>query len=645
VILAGATGKPQNKRLLKVVELPGQEAGQMADLEGTSLGPYQIQALLGTGGMGQVYRAHDPRLGREVAIKVLAAPLAQEPGSLERFRREARAVAQLYHPHIVPIYDFGEQDTLMYLVMPFISGGTLREILTRHGTLPLSEAYAFFEPLADALQYAHERGLIHRDVKPANVLLNNEGGALLTDFGIARLARRDVEATTLTSPGAFVGSPAYAAPEMVLEEEVDHRVDVYALGVLLFQMLTGRLPFAASSALAVLMMQVEQPPPAPRRLNPAIPPAVEAVVLQALAKAPAERYPSMAAFAAALRSASSAHPLADIAAQSILPEQTVPLLPEQYGLTVEAAAPFSMVEDLPPLEQEPALAASDRGGDTSSLGWDESSGEAVAVLSPLGTTTSLLTLPDQPLVRGWTPTHSTPAQRRLLSGVLLTVLLVGGASLALLLGGSHRFFSASRLPGVRASVVATATPTPTPSSYYAARNWAVMPADLQTGDTADSTIYIYNSQYIVHEGPQGDLYQMGDAVTFGRAFGTAQIVHAQNGTAKFVVLVDRFLTYQEADHYFMRDQALFQGKPTTIKIGEQADAAVVLAANGLETYQLFFRDRNMIVTIALVPMPTLPRGLSDYFMSVGESMAARAERCLYDPLTNQALPGNPSGCA
>jgi hypothetical protein len=194
-------------------------------------------------------------------------------------------------------------------------------------------------------------------------------------------------------------------------------------------------------------------------------------------------------------------------------------------------------------------------------------------------------------------------------------------------------------------VVATVTPTPTPSAYYAARNWVVMPADLQPGDTAGSPIYIFNSQYIAREGPQGDLYQMGDAVTFGRAFGTLQIVSAPSGAAKFVVLVDRFATYQEADQYFVRDQALIQGQPTTIYIGEQADAGVVPTGNGLQTYQLFFRDRNMLLTIALVPMAKLPRGLSAYFMLVGEALAARAQRCLYDPLTNQALPGNPSGCA
>jgi serine/threonine protein kinase len=586
----------------------------MADLEGTPLGPYQIQALLGTGGMGRVYRAHDPRLGREVAIKVLAAPLAQEPGSLERFRREARAVAQLHHPHILPVYDFGEQGTLMYLVMPFIPGGTLQGVLRRRGALPLSEAYAFFEPLADALQYAHERGLIHRDVKPANVLLNNEGWALLSDFGLARLVRRDVETATLTGPGAFLGSPAYAAPEMVLEEEVDRRVDIYALGVLLFQMLTGRLPFAASSTLAVLRMQVEQSPPAPRRLNPAIPPAVEAVVLRALAKAPAERYPSMAAFAAALRSASATHQEAHVAAQYTLPERTAPL-----------------------------LAASDGGGGASSLGWDESSGEAVTGLSPLRTSTSELTLPDQTLARGWIPpTRAAPTQRRLLSGVLLTVLLVGVASLALWLGGLQRLPWASSPPGVRASVVATATPTP--SAYYAARNWVVMPADLHTGDTAGTPIHVSNSQYTAREGPLGDLYQNGDAVTFGRAFGTVQVVSAPSGAPKFVVLVDRFATYQEAGQYFMRDQVLIQGRPTTIHIGEQADAGVVPTGNGLQTYQLFFRDRNMLLTFALVPMAKLPPRPSDYLVSVGEAMAARAERCLYDPITNQGLPGNPSGC-
>ncbi|HEY7358341.1 MAG TPA: protein kinase, partial [Ktedonobacterales bacterium] len=275
----------------------------MAGLEGTNVGPYEIRALLGAGGMGQVYRAHDPRLERDVAIKVLSASLAQEPGYLERFRREARAVAKLNHPNIVQVYDFGEQGDLTYLVMPLISGGTLREYLAHRQVLPLAEALSITEQMANALQYAHEQGLVHRDVKPANILMTSEGRALLSDFGIVRLVQKDDNAATLTHLGAFVGSPEYAAPEMIVGKPVDRRVDVYALGVILFQMLTGRMPFAGATPVVLMMMQAQQPPPPPRSINPDIPPAVEAVILKALAKESGERFQTAAELLAALRAA------------------------------------------------------------------------------------------------------------------------------------------------------------------------------------------------------------------------------------------------------------------------------------------------------------------------------------------------------
>ncbi|HEX6777044.1 MAG TPA: protein kinase, partial [Ktedonobacterales bacterium] len=281
----------------------------MADLVGKTLGPYQIQALLGSGGMGQVYRARDPRLDREVAIKVLSATLAQEPGYSVRFQREAKAAAKLNHPNIVPVFDVGEQGGLMYLVMPLIPGGTLREYLAQRGALPLNEAVSIIEQVAGALQQAHERGMIHRDVKPANILMSAEGRALLTDFGIVRVAQSNESATPLTRIGAFVGSPEYAAPEMVTGQSADHRVDIYALGIMLYQMLTGRLPFVGSNAMALLVQRVQQEAPAPRSINPAISPAVEAVIMKAMAKTPAARYQSATELVQALKAAAGGQAL------------------------------------------------------------------------------------------------------------------------------------------------------------------------------------------------------------------------------------------------------------------------------------------------------------------------------------------------
>jgi serine/threonine-protein kinase len=610
----------------------GQEASLMAGLEGTTLGPYQIMGLLGAGGMGQVYRAYDPRLEREVAIKVLAATHAQEPGYLERFRREARAVAQLNHPHIVQVYDFGEQGDLTYLVMPLIANGTLRDRLAQQGALPLPEALSLFEQLAAALQYAHARGLIHRDVKPANVLLSAEGGAMLTDFGIVRLTHRAPEATTLTNDGAFVGSPAYAAPEMVLGEAVDQRVDIYALGVSLFQMLTGRLPFVAPLSVSLLVMQVQQQPPRPRSLNPSIPPAVEAVILQALAKAPAERHQSMAAFAAALRAACDDQ-ATDAAQEPTIEAQT----PQNLHTEPESAAP----------ESETAIVEAGQVCETASVDWTMSP-EKMAELHALIVATGPSTLPSPRLTRKLGAPPPTASLRwRLLS--ILLLLAVAASSAALALGVSQGFFPRNAAPTAQHSARATATPpsptaTPSPTTYYEAHNFVIMNTDLPNGERADHPITIQNADYLLREGSQGDLYQMGDALTFGRVFGVAQLARDGNGAVVMVVLVDRFATYQDANKYFMRDQALIQGQPTTMHIGEEAAAGLVPAANGQPTYQLFFRDRNIMVTIAIVQVAN-PQGVNEYAMDVGEALAQRGEHCLYNPLTLQAIAGNPNGCA
>jgi streptogramin lyase len=471
-------------------------------LEGTNVGPYEIKRLLGAGGMGQVYRAHDPRLEREVAMKVLSTALAKEPGYLERFRREARAVAKLNHPNIVPVYDFGEQGDLTYLVMPLISGGTLRDYLAHRQVLPLSEAVSIAEQVAGALQYAHERGLVHRDVKPANILMSDEGRALLSDFGIVRLVQKADAAATLTHMGAFVGSPEYAAPEMVVGEAIDHRVDVYALGVLLFQMLTGRLPFTGATAVSLLMMQAQQPPPPPRSLNPAISPAMEAVILKALAKQPAGRYQTMVEFQAALRAASAA-PSAGTTYTTAAPAAgTIADLPtiSSYGVPPAPgsgpavfpaagpgsgpppvwggpgsgapgwAAPGSGPAAMPPGSVPPGWAMPGSGPAVMSPGsgapgW-ATPGNSPAVAPPLPPTyaTGLSVLPQQAPVAP-PPTKSSGRRRALLIVLpLLALVLVGGSLGALSLFSKK---TGTPPPGATSTSVvskATATLTPKPAT-------------------------------------------------------------------------------------------------------------------------------------------------------------------------------------
>ncbi|MEJ5198222.1 MAG: protein kinase [Anaerolineae bacterium] len=263
-----------------------------------SCGPYRLVEPLGHGAMAQVYRGVAPD-GREVAVKLLHPSLTGDEGFVARFSREAEAAASLDHPHIVHVLDHGVEGEQHYLVMDLVNGPSLQAVLrARAQPLTPAEAIALIAPLAEALDYAHRRGVIHRDVKPSNILLR-EGrldDPVLTDFGVARM----VEATVATQAGALLGTPAYMAPEQGEGKPGDERSDVYALGVILYELLTGQPPFQADSPYAVILRHIHTPPPPLRSLRPDLPPALEAVVLRALEKDPAARYPSAAAFAAAL---------------------------------------------------------------------------------------------------------------------------------------------------------------------------------------------------------------------------------------------------------------------------------------------------------------------------------------------------------
>jgi serine/threonine protein kinase len=246
--------------------------------------------------MSEVYLGYDRRLRRKVAVKVLYG--SSEP-FVRRFEREALAVGTLSHDHILSLYDFGEQRPWYYLVMPYVEGGTLRDYLQQRQQLSLEEAASFLYQIASALQYAHDHGVIHRDVKPSNILLRLDGHAYLVDFG---LAKAKIEAETLTHAGAMIGTPEYMAPEQSNGEH-DYRSDIYSLGVVLYQMLTGRVPFSAESPVAVSLKHIQLPPTPPRQLNPSIPQAIEDVILKVLEKDPNERYQEARILAAAYKKA------------------------------------------------------------------------------------------------------------------------------------------------------------------------------------------------------------------------------------------------------------------------------------------------------------------------------------------------------
>jgi eukaryotic-like serine/threonine-protein kinase len=249
---------------------------------------YRLEERVGSGGMSSVYRAFDPTLERWVAIKLMHRDISSDPDQLERFRREARAVARLNHPHVVTVIDAGEDDGAPYIVFEYVEGETLKDRIKRQGRLPVSEAVAYAIEIGRALECAHEHRLVHRDVKPQNVLIDPDGRAKVTDFGIAR----SLEAHGLTAPGRVLGTTDYVSPEQALGHGVTPRSDIYSLGVVLYEMLTGEPPFRAESQVAVAMKHVREPLPDVQRLRPEISAALAAVVERATAKEMQHRYAS-----------------------------------------------------------------------------------------------------------------------------------------------------------------------------------------------------------------------------------------------------------------------------------------------------------------------------------------------------------------
>jgi serine/threonine protein kinase len=271
----------------------------MAGLEGTKLGAYELLERIGGGGMAEVYRAKQATaFGREVAIKVIRAGYSEDQTFRERFLREAQAISKLSHPNILPLIEFGEDGETLFLVMPLAREGTLRDLLKQHsGPLPLEEAIPIFTQLCDAVQYAHEQGIIHRDLKPQNVLLQRKTHVLLADFGIARDSG---ETGHLTATGAGIGTVEYMAPEQAMGQ-ADARSDIYSLGIVLYQLLTGTVPFSGTTPFQIIMKQTNDPLPDPRSFNSALPAELLQVLKTALAKDPNRRFQSAQALGRAVQ--------------------------------------------------------------------------------------------------------------------------------------------------------------------------------------------------------------------------------------------------------------------------------------------------------------------------------------------------------
>ncbi|WP_329405934.1 serine/threonine-protein kinase PknD [Nocardia vinacea] len=299
-------------------------------------GRYRLLSLLGQGGMGQVWRAHDSLTNRVVALKVLPERFADDEQLRERFRRECRAVAQLTEPHVIPIHDFGDIDGRLYLNMRLIEGTDLRKVLTQEGALSPQRAVAIIAQVAGALQAAHDAGLVHRDVKPTNILLGADEFASLIDFGIAHAA----DDRTLTTIGETIGTIAYMAPEEIGSEiKADARVDVYALTCVLYECLTGRPPFASSAGVqGVIAHHLHTPPPRPSTTTPDVPPAFDAVIAKGMAKNPDKRYQTvheLAAAACAVVDDSAVNTTGGVAARHA---RRIRLSPKTAGLLAAAVA-------------------------------------------------------------------------------------------------------------------------------------------------------------------------------------------------------------------------------------------------------------------------------------------------------------------
>lgn len=415
--------------------------------------------------MAIVYLAHDPSMEREVAIKVLPRQFTFDPNFRQRFRREARLVARLQHPAIVPVYDFGEEDDQLYLVMAFMRGGSLHDRLQR-GPLPLAECARILNDLAPGLDVAHQRGMIHRDLKPANILFDEWGKPYLADFGITKLiASSD---TALTATGGLVGTPAYMSPEQALAtKELDGRSDLYALGVILFEMITGRVPFAADTPIGLALKHISEPIPQVAQENPALPPTVQGVINTAMAKEREARYPTAVTLAAAVSGLAAAGP--DAATLPLMPPPVPAATPPPVAAVVAAAVaavPAAAAAAPPPTPPPPAAA----GGGLSASSWWPVAGAIGGVVLVV----ALLFL----ALRGRVGVNEVAA-----------TLPAAGAAAALPATASHTP-APSRTPTLAPSKTATPSRTPAPSrtptrTPTATPTWdpALPPPIAEMGDT------------------------------------------------------------------------------------------------------------------------------------------------------------------
>jgi len=435
----------------------------MADLTGQTVGKYRITAYLGRGGMAEVYKAYQPGLDRYVALKVMRSHLADDQDFIHRFEREAAATARLRHPHIVQVYDFDVQGDRHYMVTELVEGPTLKaELAARRlagRPFSLAETTRIFTALASAIDYAHTRGMIHRDLKPSNVMFTVEGQAVLTDFGIARM----LGDSHITVTGAVIGTPAYMSPEQGQGACCDERSDIYSLGVILYEMVTGRVPFEGDTPFATIMKHVTEPLPPPTSIKPDLPRAVERVLVKALSKNPDARYQRAGEMAQTLRQAAG-----------VTPDQTLAALPV---MPIAPTRPSPETRPKPGLERAPAPSPTDivaAPGTTEAI--SAAAQVATATARPAATGLSIAGLPVLPMALG--------------AGVILLACLIALALLgrrALEQVGAQEMAVRATQTALAAIVLTQPTDTPTPAPIIVPTNTRTPPTPAPTQPSATST--------------------------------------------------------------------------------------------------------------------------------------------------------------
>lgn len=385
----------------------------------TLAGRYEIREAIGEGNFSVTYRATDKVLGRDVAVKILREQYVQHSGFTSRFENEARAAALISHPNVIQVFDYGREDDIAFIVMQYVPGASLKDYIRDHAPLSVDESVEFTRQILDGLAAIHEAGIIHRDIKPQNVLMSNQRLLKLTDFGIARL---ESAAAGLTESGTALGTAAYMAPEQASGQTLGRETDLYAVGVIMYEMTTGRLPFPGDNPVQVMYRHVNDQPPPPRTINPSIPVTVEAFILRAMAKEPGRRYPSARAMREALVSPGMAgvprrrepvvDPLGDTAVTTVVagppprvPPAAPPRVPPARGYAVDdrRRRPWGIILGLVALLLVLLLVAAialagdgDGDDDTPGLGAGADPTATEAVIAPTATETAEPTATEEP---------------------------------------------------------------------------------------------------------------------------------------------------------------------------------------------------------------------------------------------------------